>query len=155
MHTDALSSINLDLIKPDSLGILFNIMKDNQLDILQFGWDNYKEGQILELPKKSSTLILTGTELFFDNRFSWWKNHITAWSKVYRKSFLIENNIWFAENVMYEDNDYAIKVYSLAKRCMYISENLYLPRVNSGALSIVIENVTSPIVSKLPILTLG
>lgn len=124
-----------DMIKPNSLGLIIKYITSNNLDFLHFGWDEFNDVHLIESDKIQSTDILTGTELFFNERFVWWKNHITAWCKVYKKSFLIENNIHFAEYIMYEDNDYALKVYSSAKRCMHISENLYLYRVNNDSIT--------------------
>ena len=124
-----------DMTKPNSLGLIIKYITSNNLDFLHFGWDEFNDVHLIESDKIQSTDILTGTELFFNERFVWWKNHITAWCKVYKKSFLIENNIHFAEYIMYEDNDYALKVYSSAKRCMHISENLYLYRVNNDSIT--------------------
>lgn len=124
-----------DMIKPNSFGLIMKYVTSNNLDFLHFGWDEFNDVNLIESEKNQSTDILTGTELFFYERFVWWKNHITAWCKVYKKSFLIENNIHFAEYIMYEDNDYALKVYSSAKRCMHISENLYLYRVNNDSIT--------------------
>lgn len=124
-----------DMIKPNSLGLILKYVTSNNLDFLHFGWDEFNDANLIEYDKIPSTDILTGTELFFYERFLWWKNHITAWCKVYKKSFLIENDIQFAEHIMYEDNDYALKVYSSAKRCMHISENLYLYRVNNDSIT--------------------
>lgn len=124
-----------DMIKPNSLGLILKYVTSNNLDFLHFGWDEFNDANLIEYDKIPSTDILTGTELFFNERFLWWKNHITAWCKVYKKSFLIENDIQFAEHIMYEDNDYALKVYSSAKRCMHISENLYIYRVNNDSIT--------------------
>lgn len=124
-----------DMIKPNSLGLILKYVTSNNLDFLHFGWDEFNDVNLIESEKIQSTNILTGTELFFNERFLWWKNHITAWCKVYKKSFLIENDIQFAEHIMYEDNDYALKVYSSAKRCMHISDNLYLYRVNNDSIT--------------------
>lgn len=124
-----------DMIKQNSLGLILKYLESNALDFLHFGWDDINEQGVIENEKLTSTEVLTGNELFFDQRFVWWKNHITAWCKVYKRSFLMENKITFAEHIMYEDNDYAIKVYSSAKRCMHISENLYLYRVNNDSIT--------------------
>ena len=124
-----------DMIKPNSLSLIVKHLDDNNLDFLHFGWDEFADNYVKKCDKIPNTDILTGTELFFDKRFVWWKNHITAWCKVYKKSFLIENNIFFAENIMYEDNDYAVKVYSSAKRSMHVSENFYLYRMNENSIT--------------------
>lgn len=124
-----------DMIKPNSLGIILKCLESNHLDFLHFGWDDISEQGLIENEKIPSTKVLSGNELFFDERFIWWRNHITAWCKVYKRRFLIENDITFAEHIMYEDNDYALKVYSSAKRCMHISENLYLYRVNNNSIT--------------------
>lgn len=124
-----------DMVRQNSFGLILKYLESNDLDFIHFGWDNFCENNFIENEKLPSTAVLNGTELFFDQRFVWWKNNITAWCKVYKKSFLIENNITFAEHIMYEDNDFALKVYSSAKKCMHISENLYLYRINQDSIT--------------------
>ena len=124
-----------DCIMPNVLNKVYDILSNNNIDFLQFGYNERKENSIIKCSNPIQTNIIIGPELFFDNRFIWWKSHITPWSKVYKKSFLIENDIIFAEHVQYEDNDYAFKVYDSAKRCMHISENLYVYRMNDMSIT--------------------
>lgn len=131
-----------DMIKPNSLGLILKCLESNHLDFLHFGWDDISEQGVIENEKIPSTKVLSGNELFFDERFIWWRNHITAWCKVYKRSFLIENDITFAEHIMYEDNDYAFKVFESASRCMHISENLYVYRINDMSITRIKFNAT-------------
>lgn len=124
-----------DYIMPNVLNNVYDIISKNNLDFLQFGYNEYNDNSDIKYGNSIQTNVTTGSELFFDKRFIWWKNHITPWSKVYNKSFLIEYNINFAEYVQYEDNDYAFKVYESAKRCMHVSENCYLYRMNENSIT--------------------
>lgn len=49
-------------------------------------------------------------------------------NKLYRKDFLIQNNIYFAEGVFWEDMVFTYKALLLAKKMRFIRENLYFNR---------------------------
>ena len=53
---------------------------------------------------------------------------VSACLSCYRASFLKENDICFSEQIYYEDNEFAIKVCSSAKRMMYLPQKLYVRR---------------------------
>lgn len=101
------------------------------LDIYMFNASAYVEGQNDVIPKT-----------FFD--FADWNNHknkytihtfddcmrpfsrnLSAANKIYRKGFLIENNIKFPENLKYEDQYFGLKTFLRAKSILINDEIFY------------------------------
>ena len=78
---------------------------------------------------------MSGPEMFFDKRFIWYHDLVTAWRKIYKRQFLIDNHIEFGEHIMFEDNDYAIQVFAKAKRVCHIQLNCYNYRNNPESIT--------------------
>lgn len=124
-----------DFIMPNILVKLYEILSTYNLEVLHFGFNEYILDELKINKTIDSTDVVDGSTLFFDKDFIWWKDHITVWPKVYRKEFLIKNQILFKENLLYEDNDFSIRVYANANRVMHISENLYVYRNNNSSIT--------------------
>lgn len=122
-----------DLIEDNVLKELCSIAEENDLDVLHFNYENYPIKT--HLHELQSTGVVTGPELFFDKRFIWYHDLVTAWRKLYRRSFLIENHISFAEHIMYEDSDYAIRVFAKAQRVLHNNIQAYNYNVNPASIT--------------------
>ncbi|MBP1676421.1 MAG: glycosyl transferase family 2 [Bacteroidetes bacterium] len=61
-------------------------------------------------------------------------NMNVIWNQIYRRDFLLEHNIWFADNrvVTMEDVFFSIKVYHFAAKVFYLPETYY-HHVNTSA----------------------
>lgn len=55
------------------------------------------------------------------------------WMYLYEKNYLIENNIWFLENVFHEDCDFCLKTIVLSKRLSLISSKHYCQRLSENS----------------------
>ena len=124
-----------DFIEPNVLGTLYGIAKDNDLDVLHFDSDRFPVTDDQEGIAAIDTGIVSGPELFFNPSFVWYNDLVTAWRKLYRRSFLKENSISFAENVMFEDNDYAFLIFANAKAAMHTGLVAYHYRVNPASIT--------------------
>lgn len=82
-----------------------------------------------------NTTVMNGTDLFLFPKMQWQVSHIVAWKKLYRKSFLIENNLYFGEDTMYEDNDFCFRVYAFAKKVIHIGDDVYVYRINKNSIT--------------------
>lgn len=58
-----------------------------------------------------------------------------AWDKIYKVSFLKENNLYFEDIKRFEDWYFIMDVTSKMKRFLILSDNFYNYRVNEGSLS--------------------
>ena len=123
-----------DFIEENCIKTLLTIAEKEDLEMLHF---NYAEYPNVMLPERrpDDTDVMTGTDMFFDSRFIWYHDLITAWRKLYKREFLIDNNIQFAEHIMFEDNDYAIIAFAKAKRVKHISTSMYYYRNNPESIT--------------------
>ena len=55
------------------------------------------------------------------------------WDKIYKRQLLVENNIYFPENVAYEDIFFSGLYYLYAKKVAIINYELYHYFVNNGS----------------------
>ena len=53
-----------------------------------------------------------------------------VWNKLYKREFLLKNNLFFRENVFYEDADYTAKAIYYAKRIVSVDRGFYYYYVN-------------------------
>ena len=123
-----------DFIEENCFKKLLSIAENEDLEMLHF---NYAEYPNVMLPERrpDDTDVMTGTDMFFDSRFIWYHDLITAWRKLYKREFLIDNNIQFAEHIMFEDNDYAIIAFANAQRMKHISTSMYYYRNNPESIT--------------------
>jgi glycosyltransferase involved in cell wall biosynthesis len=123
-----------DFIKTSCVGKLLSIAERDKLDVLHFQYENYPDTWTPPRNPADGT-IMTGFEMFFSSDYVWYHDLVTAWRKIYRRQFLLENNIAFAEHIMFEDNDYAIAVFANAKRVKHITDCVYCYRYNPESIT--------------------
>ena len=122
-----------DLIEDNVLGTLCSTAERENLDVLHFNYENYPVRSPLHQIEYQE--LMTGPEMFFSKQFVWYHDLVTAWRKLYKRAFLIENRISFAEHIMYEDNDYAILVFAKAMRVRHIDVFAYNYSVNPESIT--------------------
>lgn len=117
-----------DYIKPNCLKLLLQQAECEDLDILKFYYKQYPKHKFNQW--KCTSSVVSGTELIFD--IDTGEKAIvkccTVWSQLIKKDLIVMNKIKFAENVQYEDDDYAYQLYAYAKRVRLISEEAYINR---------------------------
>lgn len=106
-----------DYIRPNVLRQLYEEAKQYEVDILHF--DHYGEdssGKLHStLPHKDDS-IYTGIEFTFDEYYPTHTNYSLCWGVWFKKAFLEQTGLLYAEYVQYEDTDYAYRAYALARR---------------------------------------
>lgn len=122
-----------DFIESNVLRDLCAEAEKEDLDVLHFNYEVYPVGASLH--QINSFELMTGPEMFFDKRFIWYHDLVTAWRKLYRRSFLIENHIAFAEHIMWEDDDYSIIVFAKAKKVRHIDLHAYFYCSNPNSIT--------------------
>lgn len=118
-----------DFIKPETLKALYKRITATQADICQY-LANIYDNVTHEISLRSSHTFnavrnsnsetydyTCNPELIFNN--------VEAWTKLYRKSFLLENNINFFEGTNFEDTFTHIKSMILAKKICFV-DNYYI-----------------------------
>lgn len=123
-----------DFIEENCLKTLLEIAENNDLDMLHF---NYAEYPNAENPTRrpQDTELMSGTDMWFNPNFIWYHDLVTAWRKLYKRQFLIDNSIHFAEHIMFEDNDYAIVAFANAQCVKHIALCVYHYRNNPNSIT--------------------
>ena len=118
-----------DYIKPNCLRALLEQAEDENLDILDFDFDaDFNRQQYRKNVEHYDMGPCSGTEYVFNlhkGRWSW--RCSSVWGELIKKELIADQ--WFRENVQYEDNDYALKMYALADRVHHIPAQPYFYRV--------------------------
>ena len=122
-----------DFIEENVFATMLSVAERDNLDVLHFNYENYPERTPLHIIRSEE--LMTGQEMFFCDAFIWYHDLVTAWRKLYKRSFLTDNHIAFAEHIMYEDSDYAIWVFSKAKRARHIDLFAYNYSVNPESIT--------------------
>lgn len=84
---------------------------------------------------------MSGADLFFCKTIRW-QDQVCAWRKIYNKDFLLRNNLFFAEDIMYEDNDYAMRLAAAAIKCRHLEIAPYIQRQNPESVTRVSVSVS-------------
>lgn len=108
-----------DYLLPNGVGTLLSQAEKDDLDILQM--------PLHDIATTEDFGICTGSQYVFDlpideapvSRCS------VVWLSIIKKDLLTKNNIWFAEHVQYEDDDYAYLMFAHAKRVRFVPHTIY------------------------------
>ena len=122
-----------DLIVKNSFGRLLNAMSDGS-EYIHFGHFVLKDSECTEVRSFPTTEQTTGPELFLNGQIPW-NEQVVAWNKIYRLEFLRKNNLYFAEDIMYEDNDFAMRLSAAASNCRHINDACYIYRSNENSIT--------------------
>lgn len=124
-----------DYIADNSLFDLYNKMKDKDLDVLFFGYhEHLLEKNVINDRTRIDYYpqIFSGMDFFCDCQD---KNneYVTSWSAIYKRLFLKENNLRFANGLLHEDVLFYFEVIMKAKKVssINISYYEYIRRKNS------------------------
>ncbi len=94
----------------DLVGCDYSLVGEHSMKVGQIVPNNKKEQCGLLNKEKRQSLILDGGSLVV---------------KIFRRSMILENELWFPENIFYEDNALGNSYLILAKQFEYIDEPLY------------------------------
>lgn len=105
------------------------VLDNNNLDVLRsLKWDNAecnKKATLKEVTFGDNIQKLKGIEYLKDNSFFY-----DIWTSCYRREFIIGKEIFFRENVVFEDSDWPVKVFYYAQMVGLISFPFYVHRLN-------------------------
>lgn len=122
-----------DIVAEDALSKLFDEAIKNKSDIVtgnvvRFNSKRYYSSKLHSMGEfseyKAITTLEDTPELIYD---------VTSWNKLYRRTFLLENNLRFPEGIIYEDIPVTIPAHYLSKRTTIIPDIIYNWRERDGA----------------------
>lgn len=123
-----------DWISSRTFDVLFHKAELNNLDILNFGVTSYniqngfKNIWMHDVYEFDKSTCFSGKHPEIIKRF--FRISQTCWGKLYRREFLIENNLFFVEGLIFEDIEYIPRCLLKAKRMMFMPAFLYFYRIN-------------------------
>jgi glycosyltransferase involved in cell wall biosynthesis len=124
-----------DWIAENSLQIIENQLKNEDLDVLGFnGKLIYENDGRIEFDEMQPETFTSGWEYYNKYALQGRKFHfVCVVLRVYRREFLIENQLFFDKGVSFEDNLWIPQVFYSAKKTMVISDYLYFYLIREGS----------------------
>lgn len=118
-----------DYIMPNCLKGLIELAEEEELDILDFDFDaDYSKQQFRKNIESYEMGPCTGADYVFSQRQGRWSwRCCCVWGGLVKYDLI--RDMQFRENVQYEDNDYALKMYAKANKMKHIPKKPYYYRV--------------------------
>lgn len=118
-----------DYLYPNALQSLISVMENDNLDFAHFESDNLLEETIISGDRYEATPIMSGVELYHMNL----AHREVSWSKIYRRSFIEQYHMRCAKGLMYEDFEFAHRIYATASRVRHITKAPYVFRKHANS----------------------
>ncbi len=126
-----------DWVEPDMFEKLYNIAISYDSDIVYCSnWRDYGYGEQVLPPRQTgqeSREFLIDTVEKRKTLLACSSLGFGVWDKLFKKSFLLDNNIYFPENLAYEDHFFSILLYFYAKKIYVLEERLYHYFINPNS----------------------
>lgn len=125
-----------DYVSTNRFSRLLSEAESSDVEMLLFDYATVTNGksQQVEYPKIEDRVV-TGDELLRQVQERWYVCVPTAWNKLYKRKFLMQNGLLFTEDVMYEDTDLSLKMLTYLKRIKYMNESAYNYRQNAQSIT--------------------
>lgn len=125
-----------DYVAPNCLGKLLREAEAQDAEMLLFDYATVTNGKSQQVVyPKIADRLLTGDELLRQVQERWYVCVPTAWNKLYKREFLMQNGLLFTENVMYEDTDLSLKMFTYLRRIKYVNVAAYNYRQNAQSIT--------------------
>lgn len=135
-----------DFIQSDFLERLYNEAKINNLDIACGGYTKYFSSMKSEEKirnKKSLDLGVASGKFILKEQFKNNDYRMEVWDDLYRREFLIENNLSFTEKLLHEDEEFTPKAILLAKRVKLVDTYGYIYRQRENSIMTTKSNINN------------
>ncbi|MCD7782066.1 MAG: glycosyltransferase [Methanosphaera sp.] len=128
-----------DIVELNTLELTYNRAQEKNVDFVMFKainydypTDTYYETEVYSMNKIYEKV---GDDVFdyHDIGNLMFEASVTPWSKLYRRDFVMKNNIRFPEGLIFEDNVFFYKALLSAKRICFIDEFLFIRRWYSNS----------------------
>ena len=135
-----------DWLKENTLGTLYNEAHKNELDILYFDGEIVYETPELERDfpafkttwslsrQREYSVITDGQSLWCKMRSDGAQREVTV-LQLFRRAFLLDNNLMFPEGMLHEDTVFDIACMALAQRVSHRKLNTYIYRIRPNSIT--------------------
>lgn len=120
-----------DWIEENCLKTITEVIKKEQSEIFWLGHDVVKKDNVIGkfIPNKIDKPI-SGEEFFVNHL----KNQFYIWKFIYKRSFLLENNLTFYEGILYEDLEFTPRALHVSKACFTLPQVYYHYLMRDGSI---------------------
>lgn len=118
-----------DYLYSNVLQSLVNAIVKDDLDFAHFDSDLLVDNKIVIGQRTDSNNVLSGADLFRINPC----HKVVSWSKIYRRSFIEQYHIRCVKGLLYEDDEFSYRLYSLATRTRHIDIVPYVFRQHASS----------------------
>lgn len=126
-----------DWLKEDLIEKSYNAISENDADVVIFGYDMYDKKDLSKL--FGSVSIDSGVYIGKDEVRRLFVKHyhnafivLTAWNRLYKRSFLIDNELFFPSLRRCQDMAYSLLLFDKIEKLVCINENLYCYVIEPG-----------------------
>lgn len=123
-----------DILELNALELSYNRLKEKDVDFVMFKAINYDDST----DRYYETEVYSMNKIYQkvgDNVFNYkdigelmFEASVTPWSKLYKREFIMENNIRYPEGLIFEDNVFFYNALLTAKRICFLNEFLFIRR---------------------------
>lgn len=121
-----------DFIEPNSIKHPLEFAEENQLDVMCFYFQLAHENgtiQTLQYSPRRSCEVLSGPDFVSETGFV-----MSPWAAIYRREFLLEQDLKFMEGILHEDEEFSPRAQFLAKRIAHLPDVVYNYFQRSGSI---------------------
>ena len=113
-----------DYLKQNSLNELYYFLESADEDIICFDVEKVENEKVTLLKYLPTDKILTGQE-FLRLQYKNKSMQIAVWHNVYKRSLLIENNLYFKKGIYHEDEEWTPRVFLKAETVAHRETSFY------------------------------
>lgn len=127
-----------DILVPNRLAQILDFLRNHDsIDIVEFGYYELEEGATR---LKNKTVIPTVTSGTGQSIFAQWVRkdcfNALVWTKIVRRSLIVDNDIYFYPNISYEDDEWVPRIFAYANEVVFLPLNVYIYRRRSGSITL-------------------
>lgn len=127
-----------DYVMPNVYGTLLKEAESGKVDVLHFDNGTFtSDGHMSKNLYAYEDVTVYDGETFLSQKNTevWYSRCAVAWRCLYQREFLLKNNLYFEEYVMYEDTDWALRVFIKAEHVLHANMLGYMYRLNEDSVT--------------------
>lgn len=126
-----------DYVAPNCFKALLDDAEQNNVDMLHFDYSSVcnEKVQAMVQPYEEDGVV-SGEDFFVDESHElWYQRCPVVWRRLHRRDFLLDNQLYFVEKMMYEDTDLSLYMFTIAERVQHVAVSSYYHRVNPQSIT--------------------
>lgn len=124
-----------DYYNPNALTEVYRLCVENDLDFIGTAFHQFPYNYEKCAPTDGSiSPVMDGREYM---RYTFERNYLVQWPScyMYKRSFILANDLFFLDGCVFEGSPFALKLASVANRCMYYNAPVVQYRIHEKSIS--------------------